>query len=71
MFGVRLISPSHREVGGSEHTTRAVWACVSPPSSRFTVGHFIFLFFRSVLSVVVSPCFVFFDLPPPSPPHLR
>lgn len=60
-----LISPSHPTVGGSEQTTNDLWAYISPPSSSFTVGHFIFLFFRSVL-LLSSPLFCFFD-PRPSP----
>lgn len=74
---VCLISPSHHnliffkqntlvepEVGGSEQTDKYIWVYIFPPSLSFTVGHFLFLFFRSVLLLSLL---LFFLTPPPLP----
>lgn len=75
---VCFISPSHHnliffkqntlaepnKVGGSEQTTEHIWIYIFPPSLSFTVGHFIFLFFRSVL-LLLSLLFFIFDPPTP------
>lgn len=82
-FCVCFISPSHYnliffkqntsaelKVGGSEQTTKYIWIYIFPPSLSFTVGHFLFLFFRSVL-LLLSLLFFFFLTPPTPPPYLR
>jgi len=78
-FCVCFISPSHYnliffkqntsaelKVGGSEQTTKYIWIYIFPPSLSFTVGHFLFLFFCSVL-LLLSLLFLFFLTPPPLP----
>ena len=81
-FCVCFISPSHYnliffkqntsaelKVGGSEQTTKYIWIYIFPPSLSFTVGHFLFLFFRSLL-LLLSLLFLFFFFLPLPLPHI-
>ena len=54
-------------MGGSEQTTKYIWIYIFPPSLSFTVGHFLFLFFRSLLLLLYLLFLFFFFLPLPLP----